>query len=174
MKKREIWISIAIIAAAVLLLFFYSRGQGGIGIDAGGATAVLQLRNNWFKSIAITSGAEPASASAGVHRPRRLNISMEQDGHKWRIDSGGPWANLSRIRVKNDKTTVIRLGPPFLIKPRIRKSGSDLSIDFAIIGQAGEQYQNFVRKNDHTITGAKLKIVDEAGNVLMNDRFKYG
>ncbi len=39
MKKRDIGISIAIIAAAVLLLCFYSRGGGRIEIDAGGALA---------------------------------------------------------------------------------------------------------------------------------------
>ncbi|UCE49027.1 MAG: hypothetical protein JSW47_02575 [Phycisphaerales bacterium] len=174
MKKRDMWISVAVIAAAVLLLYFYSRGEGRIEVDAGSATAVLQLRNNWFKNTTITSGAQPVSASAGMYRPRRLSISTEQHGRTWRIDSRGPWADLSRIKVKNLKTTALKLGPPFMIKSEVRRNGSSVDIDFTIVGQAGERYENFVRKDNRTITGAKLKIVDEEGNVLVNDKFKYG
>ena len=178
MKKKDIWISIAIISAAALVFCYYSLTnslvKGSIKVDAGGATAVLQLRSIWFSQEKTTIGQEPATVNARIHKPERLSVSMGQEGHTWKMDSSGPWGNLSRIKVKNDKTTVVRLGPPFLIKPRVNKSGSYLSIDFAIIGQAGEQYQSFVKKDNRLITGAKLKIVDKAGNVLMNDRFKYG
>jgi hypothetical protein len=100
---------------------------------------------------------------------------MEQEGHTWKMDSRGPWGNLSRIKVKNDKTTVIRLGPPFRIRPRVHKSASNLSIDFAIIGQAGEQYEKYATKDNHAYyPNAQLKIIDEAGNVLESGKFKYG
>jgi hypothetical protein len=178
MKKKDIWISTAIISAAALVFCYYSLAnsltKGSIKIDAGSATAVLQLRSVWFSQEKTTVGQEPATVNARIHKPELLSVSMGQEGYTWKMDSSGPWGNLSRIKVKNDNTTVLRLGPPFLIKPRVRKSGSDLSIDFAIFGQAGEQYQNFVRKGNRTITGAKFKIVDEAGNVLINDRFRYG
>ncbi|MBL7185916.1 MAG: hypothetical protein ISS70_06300 [Phycisphaerae bacterium] len=158
MKKRDIWISIAIIAAAVLLLCLHSRGGGRIEIDAGDAVAELQLRNNWFKNTTITSAAEPALASAGVHRPRRLSISMGQDGHTWRIDSRGPWANLSRIRVKALRTTALRLGSPFIIKPEVRRNGSSVDIDYAIFGQAGERYEKFAVKDNRAVRKAKLEL----------------
>lgn len=178
MKKKDIWISTAIISAAALVFCYYSLAnsltKGSIKIDSGGAMAKLQLRSIWFSQEKTTIGQEPATVNARIHKPEQLSISMGQEGHTWKMDSRGPWGNLSRIKVKNDKTTVLRLGPPFLIKPRVSKSGSYLSIDFAIIGQAGEQYQSFVKKDNRTITGAKLKIVDKAGNVLMNDKFKYG
>jgi hypothetical protein len=174
MRKKDIWISIAIIAAAVLTLCFYLLVKGSVKIDAGGATAVMRLNSIWLSKTTITSGPEPCPVGARVHRPERLSISMEQDGHTWQIDSRGPWGDFSRIRVKNNRTTSFKLGPPFLIKPIVDKRSSLLSIDFAVIGQAGERYRNFVRKDDQPIADAKLKIVDEAGNVLETGRFEYG
>ncbi|MHC4165980.1 MAG: hypothetical protein ACYSWQ_03385 [Planctomycetota bacterium] len=174
MKKREIWISIAIIAAAVVLLCLYFQGAGRIEVDAGDAAAVLQLRSNWFRRTTIASGAEPASAGAGVHRPRRLSLSAERDGHTWRIDSRGPWMKLSRIRVKNLKTTSLKLGPPLLIKPKVRRRGSSVDIDYTIVGQAGERYQKFVIKDNRAVRNAKVRIVDETGKILKAGSFRYG
>jgi len=99
---------------------------------------------------------------------------MKQGGNTWQIDSRGQWGDLSTIRVKNNSTTVLQLGPPFLIKPKVRKSGSRVSIDFAVIGQASEQYQNVARKNNRSVPAAKAKIIDETGNVLASGKFEYG
>ena len=174
MKKRDIWISVAIIAAAVLLLYSYSQGEGQIKIDAAGAVATLQLRSSWLSKATISSGAEPTKVSARAHRPEQLSLSMRQNGNTWRIDSRGPWGDLSTIRVTNNKTTALKLGPPFLIKPKVRKSGSSISIDFAIIGQASEQYQSVARKNNRAVPAPKAKIIDEAGNVIASGKFEYG
>jgi hypothetical protein len=174
MKKKDIWVSLAIIAAAGLTLLFYSQRTGYVGIDAGGANVVLRLRNNWLGHKTITSGAEPAEIGARIYRPQFLSLSIGQGGHTWKIESWGPWGDLSKIKVRNNEATAIRLGPPFLIKPQVNKNGSILSIGYAIIGQAGEQYQNFVTKNNQAVIGAKIKIIDEAGNVLEKGNFKYG
>jgi len=174
MKKRDIWISVAIIAAAVLLLYSYLQGTGQIKIDAGGAAATLQLRSGWLGKATISSGAEPATVSGRVHRPQRLSLSMKQGSDTWQIDSRGPWGDLSTIRVTNNNTTALKLGPPFLIKPKVRKSGSSISIDFAIIGQASEQYQSVARKNNRAVPAPKAKIIDETGNVLASGKFEYG
>ena len=174
MKKRDIWISVAIIAAAVLVLYCYSLGKGQIKIDAGGAAATLQLRSSWLSKATISSGAEPSTVSSRVHRPVQLSLSMKQGGDTWQLDSRGPWGKLSTIKVSNNNTTVLKLGPPFLIKPKARKSGSSVSIDFAVIGQASEQYQNFARKNNRAVPAATLEIVDEAGTVLASGKFEYG
>lgn len=174
MKKKDLWISLAIIAAAGLTLLFYSQRKGYVGIDAGGANAMLRLRNNWFGHKTITSGAEPAAIGARIYRPQFLSLSMEQGGHKWTIESRGPWGNLSKINVRNNEATPIRLGPPFLVKPVVKKNSSILSIGYSIIGQAGEQYQNFLTKDNRAVTGAKIKIVDETGNIRESGSFKYG
>jgi hypothetical protein len=174
MRKKDILISLAIIACAGLTLLYYTQRKGYVGIDAGGADAVLQLNSSWFVHTTITSGGEPAAIGARIHRPQFLSLSMKQDGYTWRIESRGPWADLSKIKVRNNEATALRLGPPFLIKPEIRKNGSLLYIDYAIIGRAGEQYENFITKNNRAVRGAKIKIVDEAGNVLESGEFKYG
>jgi hypothetical protein len=174
MKKKDIWISLAIIAAAGLTLLFYTKREGFVGIDAGGANAVLRLRSKWFGHKTIKSGSEPAAIGAPIYRPQFLSLSMKQGGHRWKIESFGPWANLSKIKVRNNQTTAIKLGPPFRIKTEVRKNSSVLSIGYAIIGQAGEQYRNFITKDNRAVTGAKIKIIDEAGNVLESGKFKYG
>ena len=174
MKKRYIWISVAIIAAAVLLLYSYSQETGQIKIDAGGAAAKLQLAGGLFSKATISSGAEPTKVSVRAHRPVQLSLSMKQGGDTWQIDSRGPWGKLSKISVNNNDTTVLKLGPPFLIKPGVRKSGSNVSIDFAIIGQASEQYQSVIRKNNRSVPAPKAKIIDETGNVIASGKFEYG
>jgi hypothetical protein len=176
MKKRDIWISVAIIAAAVLILMLFSgsSGKGQIKIDAGGAIAELQLAGGLFSKATINSGAEPAKVSVRAHRPVQLSLSMKQGGDTWQIDSRGPWGKLSKISVNKNDTTVLKLGPPFLIKPGVRKSGSNVSIDFAIIGQASEQYQSVIRKNNRSVPAPKAKIIDETGNVLASGKFEYG
>ena len=176
MKKRDVWISVAIIAAAVLILMLFSgsSGKGQIKIDAGGAVAELQLVGGLFSKATINSGAEPTKVSAKAHRPVQLSLSMKQGSDTWQINSSGPWGKLSTITVKNNETSALKLGPPFLIKPGVRKSGSNVSVDFAITGQASEQYQNVVRKNNRTVPAPKAKIIDEAGNVLASGGFEYG
>ncbi len=174
MKKRDIWISVAIIAAAILLLSLYLQREGHIKIDAGGAVAELELAGGLFNTVTINSGAEPAKVNARTYRPENLRISMQQGSDNWQINSTGPWGKLSTIRVTNNNTTDLRLGPPFLIKPDVRKSGSSVSVNFAIIGQASEKYQNFARKNNRSVPAAKAKIIDEAGNVFASGRFEYG
>jgi len=175
MKKKDILISLAIIAASGLALLYYSQRKGYVGIDAGGANAQLHLRSSWLTSTINASGDEkPTAIRARIYRPQLLSLSMGQDGYIWRIESRGPWGDLSKIKVRNNEATAIRLGPPFLIKPEINKNGSLLSVDYAIIGQAGEQYENFITKNNRAVTGAKIKIVDETGNVLESGSFKYG
>jgi len=174
MKKKDILISLAIIAGSGLTLLYYSQRKGFMGIDAGGVNAVLHLGSNWFTSATITSDGEPSAIGARIYRPQLLGLSTGQDGHTWRIESRGPWGDLSTIKVRNNKATALRLGPPFLIKPEINKNGTIISIGCAIIGQAGEQYENLITKDNQVVTGAKFKIVDETGNVLKSGSFEYG
>ena len=174
MKKKDILISLAIIAASGLTLLYYSQRKGFVGIDAGGAEALLQLQSSWLTTARIASGDEPAKIGAWIYRPQFMSLSMGQDGHTWRIESRGPWSDLSKIKVRKNEATAIKLGPPFLIKPEVKKNGSILSIDYAIIGQAGEKYQNFITKDDQAVTRPKIKIVDETGTVLKSGSFEYG
>ena len=176
MKKRDIWISAVIIAAAVLILMLFSgsSGKGQIKIDAGDAEATLRLRGGWSDRALIKSKYGPVMMRARIYRPQRLSISTKQNGDTWLLYSRGPWGKLSKIRVKNNSTTVLQLGQPLLIKPSISKRGSQVSIGLSIIGRAGVSYYAAITKNEKRLAPPKLKIVDEAGNVLASGKFEYG
>jgi hypothetical protein len=174
MKKKDIWISLAIIACSIGVVYHYTQGKGYIEVDTGGIDATLQLRSSLFGHATIRSDAEPAEVRAIIHKPRHIRITTRYEGHYYQIDSDGPWGSLSKINVENNKTTSLRFGPPFVIKPDIHNNRNQISIDFAILGQAGEQYRKYALKNNRMISGAKLKIIDEEGNVLENGKFQYG
>jgi hypothetical protein len=176
MKKRDIFISLAIIGAAFLTVWACLQAKGYVRIDAGGASAELQLRNAWFTARTITSGEQAAEVGARVYNARRLSILQKLNGHDWRIEGVyGPWGGLSRIKVRRSQTTELRLGPPFVVKPGVSRSGSVVSVGYTVIGQAGEHYRSFATTDGRiAMPGAKVKILDEAGNVLETGQFSYG
>ena len=176
MKKRALWILVAVIAAGALVLILVSNlsSKGRIKIDAGGAEAKLQLGGGLFSKAVISSGAGPTKVSARTYYPQSVSISMQQGSDTWQIDNRGPWGKSSTIEVKNNETTVLRLGPPFIVKPGINKSGSSVSINFSIFGQAGEKYQNYAKKNNSRVPAPKVRIIDETGKVIASGKFAYG
>jgi hypothetical protein len=174
MKKKDILISLAIIAFSIGVVYYYIQGKGYIETDIGGMDATIQIRNSFLGHETIRSDAEPVEVRAIIHKPRHLKITVKHEGHNYQIESNGPWGSLSKINVNKNKTTLLRFGPPFVIKPDIHNNKNHISIDFTILGQAGEQYRKYALKNNRRISGAKLKIIDEEGNVLENGKFQYG
>jgi hypothetical protein len=173
MKKREIWISVAIIAGAVLLLFLSLQKKGRLQIDAGGAVATMRLSNNWLGKTTISSGAQASKVSARLHRPQWLKLSLPQGSDTWQLETRGPWGDLSTVRVKNNDTTVLKLGPPFQIKTKALYTGTKVSIDFNVIGKAGEHYRNVITQNNKRAPAPGVKIIDEDGSVLATGKFAY-
>lgn len=172
MAKNNIWILIAVIAAVVLAFLFYPRGQGYITVDT--KNAVIQLRSSWFNRIKITSGTKPYPVNARVYKPHSLSIAMKQDRDTWRIYSYGPWGKLAKINVKKNETTIVKFGPPFIIKQRVEASRSNVNITFFIVGKANEYYKHNITKNGRRLPTPRFKIVDESGKILHSDKFKYG
>ncbi|MEJ2704721.1 MAG: hypothetical protein P8Z79_19980 [Sedimentisphaerales bacterium] len=174
MKKKDILVSLAIIVVSGGVLYFYTQRAGFIQIDAGGVDATLQLRNSLFSGTTVHTGRGPAAVGAGIHRPQHLRLSMGQNGHNYLLLSQGPWGDLARIKVRNDKTTPLRLGPPLSIEPKVRKNGPIVTIEFNVVGRAGELYEKFVRRDNRAMAGASLKIVNKVGRVLESGKFRYG
>ncbi len=85
MKKRYIWISVAIVAAAGLLLFLSLQKKGRLQIDAGGAVATLRLSNSWLNKTTVSSGARASKVSARIHRPQWLKLSKQQGSDTWQL-----------------------------------------------------------------------------------------
>ena len=78
MKKKDIWISLAIIAASAAVVYCYTQGKGYIEIDSGGANATLELRSSLFGKTTISSDAGPTEVRAIIHRPKLLRMTINQ------------------------------------------------------------------------------------------------
>lgn len=175
MKKKDIWIFVAIIVIAALAFYFYSQGQGYIKINASGAVATLRLRGGLISSATISSESQPTNVNTRLYKPKQLHLKKQQNDDTWGIYTYGPWGKLAKIKVKNNETIVLQLGPPFLIQPSVQQRGSEVFINFSIIGRAGEHYSTGrITKNGIRITAPTARIVDEAGKVLAVGKFEYG
>jgi hypothetical protein len=65
--------------------------------------------------------------------------------------------------------------PVIVVKTDVFQVGSrDVSIGLVLAGRDGERYQPAVMKGGSRLGAPKLRIVDEAGKVLLDDSFKYG
>jgi hypothetical protein len=172
MKKKYLFISIII--AACLAFYFWPRQKGYIEIDTSGTHATLRLHHGLFSRTTVSSDKQPSAVRVDLYSPQWLQLRGRQDGDTWQIDSSGPWGRLERIEVRKEETTVLRLGPPLLIKTNVANRGSQVLIAFTIIGQAGECYGNVITKNGRSASTPELKIIDEGGKVLAAGRFQYG
>lgn len=175
MKNKTIAIVsafVVIVVACLGLYYLYSQKQGYIKIDTAGAQ--MRLQGGLFSRTTISSAAEPVQVTARVYRPQWLSIVRRQNGDTWRIESSGPWGTLARLRVNEGQTTVLKPGPPFLVKANVNSRGGRVSIGYELVGQAGEQYRGSVTKNGRRQAAPKVKIVDEEGKILASGKFEYG
>jgi hypothetical protein len=168
MKKKDIWISVTIIGVALLATCIYSQRQGYVQLDTNGARAELRLRSGWFGRVAVKSDTEPTAVKARSYRPQSLRITSTANARRRSVRASGPWGKLNTVNVKNNETTVLKVGPPFLVKPRVHRRGSRVTVGVAILGQAGEHY------NARQFSAPSLRIVDKAGNVLAAGKLQYG
>ena len=163
-----------VIPTIVTTFHSYVRGKGYISIDYPGV--ILNLRGGWFDEANIISDEEPEKVNARIYSPEHISIEAKQNDAIWRIDSSssGPWGKLANIKVKNKETTRLELGPTFLIKTTVSKSDSSVLVNLLITGRAGERYSAAIMRNGKTIASPGFKIVDEMGNILASDKFRYG
>jgi len=176
MKKRDIWISVAIIAAACLAFYFFSQQKGYIRIDAPGFETDMNLRRGWLSKTVTISGSEPVKVRAGAYKPERAVVRMEKDEHTWWsiICRNGPWGKLATINVAGGNTTILKLGPPLTVQADVQRKGRAVSIGLSMIGQAGEHWSAEVLTSKGPLPAPKVRIVDETGEVLASGKFEYG
>jgi hypothetical protein len=172
MKRRDILISIAIVATALLACYFLFRQTGYIEIETPGVD--LRLQRAFLGGGSITSRHGRVELPARVYRPRRLTVTGTLNGDTWRLTGSGSWGDLARIKVVPGQTTSLAVGPPFRIAPRTDVKGGGGYIELRILGRAGERYSNVIMKNGHRMPAPRLKILGEDGNVLASGQFAYG
>ena len=85
------------------------------------------------------------------------------------LTSYGPWGDISKLRIKNNETLSLKVGPPLVIKPSLSKQSGMVSIGFLVYGQAGERYA--IPKLPKR---PGIKIIDEKGKILESGNFAYG
>lgn len=172
MKQRDILISLGVIVIALCVILFLRPGKGYIALETPGVE--LELHGGLFTNMVLRSESKQNEVAARVYTPKLLRLTGKENGDAWLLESSGPWGNLSRIKVTKAQTTTVKLGPPLLIKPEARYSNGQVSVEWSIIGQAGEKYRNVVLKNGSRSPEPKVKIFDQDGKVLVEDKFAYG
>ncbi|MGE5293191.1 MAG: hypothetical protein ACM3VT_00030 [Solirubrobacterales bacterium] len=65
--------------------------------------------------------------------------------------------------------------PVIVVKTDVFQTGAqDVLIGLVLTGRNSERYQPTIVKGGSRLAAPKLRIVDEAGKVLLDDSFKYG
>lgn len=107
-------------------------------------------------------GSTPADGLSSVSR-------TDANGVAWALDQANGWPLLST------EPNGPQAGPPILVKTDVQKVGErEMSIGLLLEGQAGEQYRPVVKKNGSPLSAPRLRIVNEAGEVLVQGDFQYG
>jgi hypothetical protein len=171
MKKRDIWISVAIYAVGAIFLYYIFGGSGFIKVENPEAT--VQFRSGFFGFKEI-SGDKPIKVRAQTHRPATATLTRKDGEKRWVISSYGPWGQLHKVRVPRDKTATIKLGPPFMVQPDISQRGNTLNIGLSLIGQSGESWRPVVRTNKGSLPAPTYKIIDEKDKELYSGKFEFG
>ncbi len=174
MKKKSLYILIVILGFLLLAVLIYAKPQGYIKIDTSGVTSKMKIRTRWWHDEWITSEGEPVAVRVRTYWPKYIELKTKKDRAEWTALGYGPWGKLAKIKVNQGKTTVLKLGPPLIVRADVRPRGiRNISIGLSILGQAGERYSR-VTKNGKHMPAPTLKIVDESGKILSSGKFEYG
>ena len=171
MKKKTI-VGLGLIIVVIIAIFLYPRGTGYIKVETPGS--MLSLRGGLFRTVNVGPSIEPKEVRAGRYRPIKVNYFKEINGNKWQLD--GSWETPPVIKVIKGETVSVKCGPPFLTQTDVRRKGRYVSVGLRLVGQGGERYNLSMCKNGKwsRLSSPKVKIVDEAENVLASGQFEYG
>lgn len=135
----------------------------GIIIAAAGWAALL------FVSRALHQSFPFRRSSPRVIGPLQRGSlrKIDQNGDIWVFDmASGP-------RIASTDPNGPKVGLPIVVKTDVRRIGDQVLVALVLEGQAGERYRP-IRKNGRLLGAPKLRIVNEAGQEVVNDRFAYG
>lgn len=92
----------------------------------------------------------------------------DANGVAWRIDQVG--GGMVAAEPNGPKA-----GPPILVSADVQRvADREVSIGLVLQGQAGELYRPVVMKNGTPVAPPKLRILNEAGEVVTQGDFQYG
>lgn len=119
--------------------------------------------------VAPTPQAGPQTLTQTMTQAPGPLHRTDESGNTWLLDvTAAPM--LTSVDPNSPKA-----GPPIVVKTDVhRVNDREASIGLILAGQAGERYRPVVRKNGSTVSAPKLRIVNEAGQVILDDSFRYG
>lgn len=111
---------------------------------------------------------EPTPSPARVANDASSIRQTDARGTEWTL------TRASRLPAPRDANGV-EAKPVILVKTDVFQVGNrQVTIGLVLAGRDGERYQPAVMKGGSRLGAPKLRIVDEAGKVLLDDSFKYG
>jgi hypothetical protein len=143
-------------------------------LDLGGADVKLKLWSDAAEQYLAGSEKEWQLPSG---KYAALSIEINKDdaaGNRWSLISHVETGAMRDFEIYTGQSTSFKIGPPFQIKTTVQKSRNTVSIVFELEEQAGEHYRADVRKNSSQVPVPLFKLVDEAGNIIKQERFQYG
>lgn len=129
--------------------------------------AVLLLIIIWLFLKNPVPGSKPAGSTPAGGQSSSVSRT-DANGVAWTVDqaSGALLAT---------EPNAPKAGPPIVVKTDVQQVGDhEMSIGLLLEGQAGEQYRPVVKKNGSPLSAPKLRIVNEAGQVVTQGDFQYG
>ena len=92
----------------------------------------------------------------------------DANGVAWSLDSAGG-------AIVSTEPNGPKAGPPILVLANVQRvADREMSIGLILQGQAGEQYRPVVKKNGTPVAAPRLRILNEAGQVITQGSFQYG
>jgi len=173
--KKIIVIPLIIVVLIGIIIFYYSQQSGYVKLETPGVTVGLRgLHGVFWKNLHIGPSTDPVKTHVGEYLAMSGNLASNAGGDNWQISFYGAQNPSSRITVSKSQTTALKFGPPLYLKSELKPTGRQVSIGLSITGQSGERYNPRITKNGKALEAPKLKIMDEAGNVLASGKFEYG
>lgn len=137
-----------------------------VGIIATGLLAFLVVYQ-----IAVQTPRAPAPEGVrSVAPPRQVGRLQKTDegGNTWVLTLASGWSF-------NSTTDGAQPAALLTVKADVqRRRANEAAIGLILEGAGGERYRPVVMKNGARLPAPGLRIVDEQGNTLVEDRFQYG
>jgi len=126
----------------------------------------------------IYQGMVSAPAPSSGTRPTRVQQSApplqktDKDGNTWALVPAGGQSFTSPVSTDPNGA---KSGPAVIVKTDVRRqSDREVLIGLVLAGPAGEAFRPGVTKNGARQPAPAFRIVNEAGQVLVQDSFSYG
>jgi hypothetical protein len=110
----------------------------------------------------------PQGTSGPAGGPSTSVSRTDANGVAWTIDQAGGG-------IVSTDPNAPKAGPPILVVANVQRvADREVSIGLILQGQAGELYRPVVKRNGTPVAAPKLRILNEAGQVVTQGDFAYG